>query len=172
MPAPQQNTNGRKHGLRSERALSLSQPPAGSGFIKREASYLRRRLEAAVKAAHGSVSITAEFAINAICRAEIRSLLAAKWLRDAKDLSPSDKLNMVNAVAEATAARDAALAKLRLDAQPSTAAPSDPWAQLDAMRRNQQAAGWTGARQADSEAVTVETTRQNGQQLTTESDYD
>jgi hypothetical protein len=112
------------HGLRSERALVLSDPPAGSRHIKRDVTTLRRKLEAAAEATHGALTLTLESQINLACRAEIRALLAAKWLRDAKaDLSPSEKLAMINAVAEATKSRDDAIRALRLDVPPQEPDP-------------------------------------------------
>jgi hypothetical protein len=138
MPAPIGSQNALKHGLRSERALVLSDPPVGSLHIKRDATILRRKLEAAAVALYGPLTLPLESLINLACRAEVRYLLAAKWLRDPQaKLTPSEKLSMVNAMAEATSARDAAIQRLKLDTAPINGHAPDPWEtairQADAM---------------------------------------
>lgn len=64
MSAPAKNVNGRKHGLRSERALTLSDPPEGCGYIRRERDRLRRTLEAALLRSLGQITLTEERFIN------------------------------------------------------------------------------------------------------------
>lgn len=80
-------------------------------------SEFRRKLEDVVLARFGEVDVLAAAAINTACRAESACLLLGRWLRLRADvMSDADRLNYVTAIARASAERDKALAKLRLDA--------------------------------------------------------
>lgn len=118
MGAPQGNTNALKHGLRcSEVRFSLTLMPAGLKCVEREVNEFRRLIEAAVVAAHGSISVLHAAIIQTACRHEYHARLATKWFRDhqANIKRLDKKLVLTKAIADASTARDKCLDRLRLD---------------------------------------------------------
>ncbi|MCA9248392.1 MAG: hypothetical protein KDA42_14800 [Planctomycetales bacterium] len=123
MPAPIENKNAIRHGL------TTGKLPAGCGYVERLTNQLRRALESAVLDIAGEIGLFAAATINTACRWERHALLAQRWLRRGKDLTPADKLAFSRDVARASAERDKCIKALGLDHQDER----DAWSVLDAV---------------------------------------
>lgn len=115
------NRNALRHGLRAGRL------PSDARYIENRLAKFRVRLEDAVLAARGTVTIIEAATIQTVLRWERHAALAQRWLRlHAAEMTHADRLSFSREVARASSERDRALASLSLDV------PPDPWAQVDA----------------------------------------
>lgn len=129
MPAPQNNQNARRHGLRSNQV--------GDKSIENEVGKLRALARDAIAALFGDVSLYREAALQSAIRHEARARLAAKWLRDEhnprkqKTLTLSERLALTATISNATDARDKCLKLAGLD---SVISPASMWDAIDERR--------------------------------------
>jgi len=95
--------------------LALTRLPASARQAQDEALALRRKLERAVVAAHGQVSLTQAAAISTAARWEATSRIAAHWLSERADtMSDECRLSYLREIARASAERDRSIARLAL----------------------------------------------------------
>jgi hypothetical protein len=107
---PRKNRNAIRHGLRA------GQLPKGTRYIEVRLNNFRRRLEDAVIAARGEVTIPDAGCIQSALRWERHAALAQRWLVLKYDeLKPTDLLQFSREIARASTERDKALAALHLD---------------------------------------------------------
>jgi hypothetical protein len=120
--APALNTNRQTAGLFGDPGLQavrfeLGGLPPSMSRVERQARKFRAVLEQATVAAHGEISVLHAMAIQTAARHERHGLLAMRWLREHADaLKPGEKLSLSKAAADASAARDKAVDRLKLDA--------------------------------------------------------
>jgi hypothetical protein len=121
MPAPKNNQNATRHGLRSE----LNRLPPGCGRVQKQRDELRRFLEAAVLERTESIDVYAATTIQTACRWAAHAALAARWLRaECGSMTPEQRLAYSREVCRASSERDRCIRDLGLDKQP------DPFAGL------------------------------------------
>jgi hypothetical protein len=90
--------------------------PSDARYVEKRCNVFRRKLEAMVLAAKGTISLTDAAAINGALRWERFSALAAHWLRkEASSLSASDRLRFAEAMARGGDYRDKNIRLLNLD---------------------------------------------------------
>ena len=103
-----------KHGLRAE--LRVGKLPRKLQYVEHRINAFRRKLEEAVAAAKGEISIPDAAAINSSCKWERHGLLAQHWLRhEAENLNASDRLKFSEAIAKSSDQRDKNIRMLGLD---------------------------------------------------------
>ena len=108
--APRNNRNAIRHGLKA------STLPKDCRYIEVRLNIFRRRLEDALLAAKGQVTMTDAANIQTCLRWERHAALAQRWLtKQYKELKPTDKLAFSREIARASTERDKALANLQLD---------------------------------------------------------
>ncbi len=115
--APRNNRNAIRHGLKSG---SL---PKDCRYVENRLNDFRRKLEDAVLAAKGELSIPDAACIQTALRWERHANLAQRWLtKEYDELKPMDKLHFSREISRASAERDKALKMLELDVEQET-----PW---------------------------------------------
>lgn len=114
--APLGNTNAFKHGLKAERAFATGLLPAKCRWIVNRVTLLRKRLESAVYARYGELTLKAALLIQSACRHEQAALLAQRAMRvDGDRMSMSERLSYLTSVGNESDKRDKAMEKLNLD---------------------------------------------------------
>jgi hypothetical protein len=116
------STNALKHGVKS--FLTTGKLP--NSYVKKQLGKLRRQLESAVVESHGELSLYHSALIQSCARHEARAELLNRYLSNEKNLSLSDRMNLLAQISAATDSRDKALKALGLDRTND----SDPWAGL------------------------------------------
>jgi len=112
------NRNAVRHGLLAG-AL-----PKGCSYIAQASNFARGELEKAVQAARGKVTLADAATIQTVLRWERHAMLAGRWLRRSFDeLTHDQRLYFSREVARASAERDKAIDRLKLDAEA-------PWGSL------------------------------------------
>ncbi len=106
--APRGNGNAVRHGLRG------SKSPAGCSYIDKQTRSLRAAILGEL-AERGDLSLYREALAQSCLRHETRALLAARWLREKKDLDLEKRLALVATISRATDDRDRCLARMGLD---------------------------------------------------------
>jgi hypothetical protein len=107
---PRDTRNNLRHGLQS------SKLPTGCKHVENSVNRLRRRLEDAVLALKGDISITDAAYINTVLKHERHGQLASTWLRrQYEELSALERLKFSEAIAKSSDCRDKAIRALRLD---------------------------------------------------------
>lgn len=105
-----ENRNALRHGL------AAGKLPADAAFIEVRLNGFRRRLEDAVVAERGAVTLQEAAVIQTALRWERHAALAQRWLTKAGDeLKPVERLTFSREIARASTERDKALGCLRLD---------------------------------------------------------
>ncbi|MCP4539188.1 MAG: hypothetical protein GY832_18785 [Chloroflexi bacterium] len=115
--APRNNRNAIRHGLKSG---SL---PKDCRYVENRLNDFRRKLEDAVLAAKGEVSIPDAACIQTAGRWERHAALAQRWLtKEYDNLKPLEKLKFSSEISRASAERDKSLKLLELDVEQES-----PW---------------------------------------------
>jgi len=104
--APLGNVNALKHGLRAKRLLPLGDLGKGFKLVERSLRGFRRSLEAAVIERHGEITLPMAAIVNTAMRAEQSCQLSQRALRDAGQLSPSERLSFHRELRLASEQRD------------------------------------------------------------------
>lgn len=116
--APRGNTNAMSHGLNANlrHGLKAGKLPKDCRYIENQLYGLRRKLEAAVVAAKGDVSLPDAACIQTAIKWERHGALALRWLRlEEANLKPTERLAFSREIARASTERDRALQALGLD---------------------------------------------------------
>ena len=106
------NSNALKHGL------SAGKLPKGASYVMRMTSRLSESLEAEALEVRGRLGVYELACINSAIRWERHALLCQRWLREAEDLTPDQKIAFSREIARASSERDKSLKALGLDAMP------------------------------------------------------
>lgn len=132
--APAGNANRLTHGLDSHRLIlgSLTRRRRGSDTpeqtaerrslakVEQQALAFRATLEQAVVETHGSISLTHACLVATASRWERHAMLALRWLREQHaELTAAERLTYSREIATASANRDKAIERLRLDKEQS-----------------------------------------------------
>src|SRR5580704_6418392 len=113
MGAPVGNANAMRHGLRSIRL------PGRCRYLELATFRIRRELEDACLSKFGEVSVRSAAFIQSICRHEVRSSLAARWLRlEGEKLPIEQRLALLREIGRATTERDKSIDALKLEPEP------------------------------------------------------
>jgi hypothetical protein len=120
MGAPRGNINAIRTLARSDPQVmamrfELGTMPRGWERCERVANHFRRVIEAAVMQAHGEITVVQALAINTAARLERHCQVALKLLRDGRDLATDQRCNLSREIARASAERDKAIDRLKLD---------------------------------------------------------
>lgn len=97
------------------RIFTLNEPPKGHDNLRKRLHALRRALEAAVLDVRSEVSLVDAGRIQTAIRLEQAAGLIAHWLRNAGDLSATDKAVLVAKIGQLSEQRDKVIEKLKLD---------------------------------------------------------
>jgi hypothetical protein len=107
---PKGAQNNLRHGL------TAGALPKHCRYIEHQANRLRRELEAAVLAIRNQVTLVDAAAIQTAMKWERHGALALRWLRlEGHTLKPVERLQFSREIAQASTARDKAMASLKLD---------------------------------------------------------
>lgn len=110
MPAPKENINALRHGLRTATL------PKGCKYIEGAMQTFRMRLEDMIYDRHQGISVYQAAVIHSAVRHERRGMLSERWLRkEGGSLSLPDRLGLLREISNATDARDKCLKSLGLD---------------------------------------------------------
>lgn len=115
--APAGNRNALRHGLyAASHRLTLGTLPDGLRSVQDDAYAFRAAIEAAVVDAHGAISLTNACLIATASRWERHGALCLRWLREQHgELAPGERLSFSREIARASAERDKAIERLRLE---------------------------------------------------------
>ena len=123
MPAPLDNRNAIRHGLRTGKL------PPKCGYITRTTNQLRHSLENHIFETRGQISLPDSAAIQTAVRWERHAMLCQRWLRlECDGMDASTRLAYSRDVAKASAERDRCIRSLGLE--PNIEA--DPWNVVEA----------------------------------------
>lgn len=124
--APKGNLNALKTGARSKQLAKLERYGMILGRLSKDheklyryVSQYRRRLEAEVRRAYGSVTSEQAHLIDAATKQQMLGLFAAATIRKSKVLTYKDELQLIKAQADAALRRNVQVAKLKLSQSPN-----------------------------------------------------
>lgn len=108
--APRGNANRMTHALRASKLPKDAKAEENAGYA------LRRLLMEALEAQHGKgrVPVAAQALVQTAHRHEMRARLAARWLRQGKDLTLAERLNLLETISTASESRDKIILQLGL----------------------------------------------------------
>lgn len=118
MGAPQGNTNGLTHGVRSY--LAIGRLPKGASYIRRLVGGMQRQLEASVRDKYGELTVLHAAYIQSAVRHEVRAQLLTRWQREGEGLSLAERITLAKEIGAASDSRDKCLDKLGLENKRST----------------------------------------------------